>query len=182
MAPKVIVVHAAAAAPAAALIRALRQDPATRGAGVAVLSAVADGTTEPALRQAGANIVRGPAVDPREWECRVRELVAVPPRRAFHGPAWLSPRVTGEALQGSTVNISTHGILIEAGPGLEPGMRLDLRLVLPDDPRPLEAVGQVVRASASSGDGFHYGVRFLVLREDAGERIAAFVKAGRPRA
>jgi two-component system NtrC family sensor kinase len=181
LAPKLVVLDAATVEEAVSFVRRLRQDPDTRPTAIAVLSHSID--DEEPLRQAGANVVLSGQVDPALWDRRLEELLTVPPRLEARIPvrmkAWSTGFVPGkELIEGATVNLSVRGALLETTDHLEVGTKLDIGFKLPGSGAEVKVVGQVAREAASGEGGPRSAVKFLVLRDDARQRIRAFVEAG----
>ena len=182
--PALVIVDGRDHLPAERLVRRLRGDGETRNTAIVVLSDAPTLEEEEALRRAGANVVFPGRVDPELWEARLDELLNVPRRRAtrldvvldtWSGQPAPHPRSPGVAL-----NISLHGILLETDEPLAVGAKVDLSFRLPDVPDELKVVGQVVRDAGAAGGRRRYGVRFVVLRGEARDRIHEFVE-GVPR-
>ena len=164
---------------AAALVRDLRKNEATRPTAIVWLNRVDPPDAEAALAAAGANAVIPLPVDPVLWDRRLEELVCVPARRAQRIAVRLrdwSRFVSGaDEDEGTVVNIGARGVLLESPRELELGTKVGLVFELPDGGAPVAVVGQVVRSAGQEGSLFRTGVEFLVYRGDARERIAAFV-------
>jgi PAS domain S-box-containing protein len=182
--PCLVIVDGHEHAAAERLVRRLRQDADTRGAAIVVLSDAPTLDEEHALRQAGANVVFPGRVDPDLWDARLEELLNVPRRRAARIPvvldAWSSQPSAAAKVLGVALNISIHGVLLETEAPLFVGSKLDLSFRLPDAAEDLKVVGHVVREAGESEGRPRYGVRFVVLRGEARDRIHEFVE-GIPR-
>jgi hypothetical protein len=176
--PKLVLMDASGPDATVPLIRHLRAHSRTRSAGVAVEMRERDSSAETVLLSAGANIVRSPDLDASTWEHRVRELLRVPTRRSADCAAWLALRSQGEGrFRGRVMNVGSHGMLIESAQALALGAILNISLSLPGDDSPLHVVGQVVRAETVAPNGLsRYGMKFLLLRDDAHQRIVDFVE------
>ncbi len=180
--PQLVVVDGAEPGPAAEFVAALRRDPELRETGVVALLHAPDAGAEAALRSAGAGVVLPTPVDPRVWDARLETLLSVPRRREARVPVrlqtWARSEEEPTTLEGYSLNISLNGILLECPRPLEVGTSLDISLALPDgQPEEASVVGQVVRAAGSPEPRHRYGVKFLVRRGRAAERIARFVDA-----
>jgi len=122
-------------------------------------------------------------VDPALWDSRLQELLSVPPRLEARIPvrlqAWYTGFISGkEVIEGATVNLSVRGALLETTDPLEVGSKLDMTFRLPGSDAEIKVVGQVAREAASSHDRPRSAVKFLVLRDDARQRLREFVEAG----
>jgi PAS domain S-box-containing protein len=181
LAPSLVVLDASTVEEAVAFVRRLREDPETRPTAIAVLSHSHD--DEDRLREAGANVVLPGPVDPSLWDNRLQELLSVPPRLEARIPvrlqAWYTGFVSGrEVVQGATVNLSVRGALLETADPLEVGSKLDMTFRLPGSDADVKVVGQVAREAESSHGHPRSAVKFLVLRDDARQRLREFVEAG----
>lgn len=177
--PQVVVVDVANGEEIVPFIRRLRVDPTTRSTAIVMLCRSSSAVGEPQLRDAGANLVISDQVDPMAWDPRLEELLSVPHRRESQIPVlvrpWSGLAADSEAIEGLALNISVHGILLESTRRLDVGTNLDLQFRLPGSEEPLQLVGQVVRAEAVPRSG----IKFVVHRGDARERIRAFVGSDR---
>jgi hypothetical protein len=162
------------------LVTAVRSDPATRNLSVVVW--IPEETTDTlALRAAGVNAVLTDRLEPSLWDDRLEALLAVPRRREVRTPVSLRviSRASGAApsVEGTALNLSSHGLLLETAAPLDRGQILDLGLTLPDgDPEELHLVGRVVW-SAPAGGMSRCGVQFLGFHGGALGRITPFVAA-----
>src|SRR5438034_7469250 len=147
--PSLIVVDGFDPPGATDLIRRLRADSHTRPTAIAVLSRSPSLADEASFRRAGANVVFAGVVHPELWDARLEELLNVPRRLEARIPVRLATwsRATPEAapLEGLTLNISVHGILLETPARLEVGSKIDLSFTLPGQRHELRVLGQVVR-------------------------------------
>jgi CheY-like chemotaxis protein len=170
----VVVDHAAQGA--VGLVRSLRADPASRGSSIAV---VMDRTEfdpyDLEIIDAGANAILRPPVDAL-WDERLAGLMRVPPRRAGRFPVELKVEVmagVSGVLGGAALNLSEHGMLLEADSPLRLGMDLDFWIYLRDDVTPLRGCGQVIRQDGPKVGG----VRFFALESDGLARLRRFVQS-----
>jgi len=161
------------------LVRRLRLDPRTRSTAIVALLRADAVLDDQPLREAGANLVLSDKMDPALWDTRIWELLNVPHRREARVPVrvrdWSGLPVDPETGDGLALNISVHGILLESRRRLEVGTNVDLQFKLPGTQDEVQVVGQVVRQEAVSRSG----IKFLVLRGDARDRIRAFVESDR---
>jgi two-component system, cell cycle sensor histidine kinase and response regulator CckA len=179
--PSVIVVDGFDPPGATELVRRLRADSHTRPTAIAVLSRSASLADEAAYRRAGATVVFAGVVHPELWDARLEELLNVPRRLEARIPVRLATwsRATPEAapIEGLTLNISIHGILLQTPARLGVGTKIDLSFTLPGRHEEVQVLGQITRETAAGPDRWQSGVKFLILRGDARERIAAFIEA-----
>jgi two-component system, cell cycle sensor histidine kinase and response regulator CckA len=178
--PALVLVDGADAAAAIGFIRRLRGNDATRSSAIAVLSR-RDLEDEESFRRAGANVVLPEPVDPEHWDARIEALLNVPRRRAERVPVrivvWSARRGDADPVDGTTINISVRGTLLETTGKLSVGAKLDLSFRLPGDSLPVAAVGHVVRDAGEAEGRHRSGVEFVVLRGDARARIRRFVES-----
>ena len=177
--PSLVIVDAGGHEEALAFVRRMRKDPVVRSTGIAVFSRSPTIREEEALRLAGANMVLSGEVDPVLWDRRLEEILNVPYRRDARIPVrfkvWSRVESEPDPMEAVAINISVHGMLMETLLGLEVGMKLDLRFELPEQAGEVGVVGEVVRRAGVVEGRPRSGVRFLVRRQDARERIQAFV-------
>lgn len=99
------------------------------------------------------------------------------PRASIRGPVKVfGPRT----VSGSLKDISSGGLFVQTAPPLLPvGTEVTLRFALPDDPRELEASGEIRYHShlPAFDGGAGFGLRFIRLPYEARARIDAFVQA-----
>jgi two-component system cell cycle sensor histidine kinase/response regulator CckA len=182
--PSLLIVDAGGHAEAIAFVRRMRKDPVVRSTGIAVFSRSPSIREEEELRLAGANVVLSGEVDPILWDRRLEEILNVPYRRDARIPVrfkvWSRVEATPDPVEAVALNISVHGMLMETLLSLEVGMKLDLRFELPEQAGEVGVVGEVVRRAGTVEGRPRSGVRFLVRRQDARERIQAFVDSNEP--
>ena len=79
----------------------------------------------------------------------------------------------GDPLQMTTVDLSAGGLQLLASEPLEEGTLLALTIALPDDERPLNAVGRVFRVLGSLDDDSvpRLGIGFVEIEPDDSERL-----------
>lgn len=177
--PNLLVLDGRDPAAAAAMIQRVRSDGATRRLSVVVLGRGLRAPDEEALRRAGANlVVAGPILETTFWDARLEELLNVPRRRETRIPAafdlWCRSEDVPEEWA-TVLNISVRGMLIETSRPLAIGTTVDLRLKLPDGDTALNVVAQVVWQVPGQETPCRSGVQFVLLREEARDRIRAFI-------
>ena len=177
--PSLLIVDAGGHEEALAFVRRMRRDPLVRSTGIAVFSRSPTVREEEALRLAGATVVLSGEVDPILWDRRLEEILNVPSRRDARIPVrfkvWSRVETSPDPIEAVALNISVHGMLMETLLNLDVGMKLDLRFELPEQAGEIGVVGEVVRRAGIVEGRPRSGVRFLVRRQDARERIQAFV-------
>jgi DNA-binding response OmpR family regulator len=156
------------------LVASLREDRSTRGASIVVIARGDFQAREIHLLEAGANaILRLPVTE--AWDERLSGLLKVAQRRSARIPVRLDFEAQGETMveviQGTVLNLSTNGMLVETGTSLAVGTDLEFHFDLPPSAEPVAGRGTIIRLAASG----RYGVRFHHLEGDAAARIDAFV-------
>ena len=164
---------------AAPIVKAIRQDTASRRCSLAVL---ARGDFEPVeleLLEAGANAVLRlpPGAD---WDRRVARLLQVTGRRDARVPIHLRLEATLGAAEppfaATTLNLSETGMLVVAEAELALGQELDFALQLPGVSGMVSGRGRIVRLTKR----FEYGLEFTDLQGDVLDRLREFLHAPRP--
>jgi hypothetical protein len=176
--PAMVIVHGADEAEAAVLARRLREDERTRRCSIVVLARSAN--TGGALSGAGVNAVIPKRDTLAQWNTRLEQLLSVAKRRdtnlPVHFHCWSARGADADRLQGTALNLSIHGVLLESTVPLEIGERVDLALALPGPVGEARAFGSVVRIATSKALP-RRGIEFLVLSGDSRSRIEQFVGA-----
>ena len=161
-------------------VQAIRADPDIRRVSLAVMRDAVSLEEDVALRRAGANAILAGAITPDEWDARLEELLHVPRRREARVPVcfavWNYHAVGYPPTEGTSINLSTRGMLLETTETLDRGCRLDLSFRLPCEHLDLQVVAQNVRDEVVEGRT-RYGLEFLILRDPARDRIRGFVGA-----
>lgn len=131
---------------------------------------------------AGCNDVIFRPLQKPELDQKVERLTNIPVRRQLRTITKIevSLEKNGRFILGRSVNISSTGMLIEVDRVLPHDGPVRLHFYLPGDPRPLQIVGEVLRAEFA-GSLSKYGVRFLSSTEADRERISRFVHRIRSR-
>jgi CheY-like chemotaxis protein len=156
------------------LVLRLRGDQPTRDISLAVFARGDFEAPELALLEAGANAVLRLPVD-EEWDERLLRLMSVPLRRAARFAVHLRLELGWRehlAAVGLALNLSLHGMLLEAPALLAVHERLSFAFRLRDDDREkVSGEGRVVRQDAPS----RFGVEFERLDHAGAARIQRFV-------
>jgi PAS domain S-box-containing protein len=178
MQPRLVYIDIADAERAQSLIRELRGDEATRPTAIAVVSHGEGDASARAFDAAGATVVLQHPFEPELWDDRLQELVNVPWRRDARIPVrlsvWSRLAPNDAMIEGTALNVSVRGLLLETATPLEPGLRADISFTLPGQEHMLEVVGQVVRSAEDEGS-HRSGIEFQVLRGSSRQHIATFV-------
>jgi CheY-like chemotaxis protein len=178
--PKLVIVSASDVAQAGEFVRRIREDPATRHAGVVVLVQTIRPNDEESLRRAGANTVLVGRVDPFLWNKPLGKLLHVAGRREVSIPlrlwVWFRFSPDEQPTRALCVNLSVHGMLLEVVEPLEApmGTKLEVEFQLPGRDTVLDVLGEVVREAGSQKGRSRFGIKFLNLRGDVRETIADF--------
>ncbi len=164
------------------LLGALRErESACRGSGVILLAA--EGFEEEAARylDRGVNRVVGAGwTEAHIWRA-IRDLLEVAPRAALRSLVHAEVEISGESEADicEATDVSVTGMRVRAARAYPVGARLKLVFRLPDDPAPIEAAAEVVRATDREREGFvGFAVRFVGLAGRDAERIRAYVASG----
>jgi DNA-binding response OmpR family regulator len=161
-------------AQATAVVKEIRQDPATRQCSLAV---VARGDFQPAeleLLELGANAVLRLPVN-EEWDTRLARLLAVNTRRETRVPIHIQLQATlgpEDPFTAETVNISETGMLVHSATVLGLGRDVDFAFQLPRPAGLVSGRARVVRFGAPG----EFGLQFVDLDEDVLGRLRSFLQ------
>jgi CheY-like chemotaxis protein len=161
---------------AAALVAAVRQDPATRSAAIVALGRREFGFEHLDLLEAGANAIL-PLPPDHDWDDRLMRLIHVPVRRATRFPVDIAIEggiETGLSFTGRALNLSVHGLLLECPQPLQVGEDLRFSFVMPGVTAVICGTGTVVRAAAAN----LFGVELTHVEGDGRVRIKRYVESG----
>jgi hypothetical protein len=90
----------------------------------------------------------------------------------------LEGRKNGDVFQGTSINVSETGIMIETNKSLHLGDQITIRFILPGQEE-VVGVGRVVRQEDFDVDKFGYAVHWS-LTDDQRLMIAGMIEASRP--
>ncbi|MDA8169383.1 MAG: response regulator [Nitrospiraceae bacterium] len=156
------------------LVRAIRSDPALKSVSVIVISSLRKADLE-RCASCGANDYITRPIDQKKLLAKISQLLDIPERRSLR--VLIKVTVKGsfgsEPFFGSTHNISVSGLLLETDKVLARGDIIACSFFIPDSER-IMADGEVMRV-AKAEKGFHYGVRFLDIKEKDKAIIENFV-------
>jgi DNA-binding response OmpR family regulator len=144
------------------LVRDIRADERARAASIVVAARGELRPSELALLDAGANAVLRLPAGP-DWDERLARLAKVPLRKALRLLVHL--QLEGRTLldlasaNGTILNVSTTGMLIECDHPLELGTEVAFSFRLPAAPSPIVGRGRIVRLAGAG----RVGVEFLDL-------------------
>jgi two-component system cell cycle response regulator DivK len=157
------------------VVRGLRETPRTRYLPVLVSCPPGFEGTERRCRAAGASGAVERPPDPAQLRKEVRKLLSPSRRRRLRTPVLV--RRGRQEERASGLNLSTSGMLLEAGSQLRIGEKLLLSFYLPREVRPLSVLGEVVREAREMQHLSNaYGVTFRDLTRDDHSRITRFVR------
>lgn len=131
---------------------------------------------------AGCNDVIFRPLHKPDLDEKVERLTKIPVRRQLRTITKIevSLEKNGQFVLGRSVNISSTGILVEVDRMLPQDSPVRLHFYLPADPKPLQVLAEILRAEFS-GSMSKYGMRFVDLSGEDGERISRFVHRLRSR-
>jgi CheY-like chemotaxis protein len=158
---------------AAELVKALREDGATRRLSVVALARGEFASSELGLLEAGVNaVLRLPPSG--DWDDRLFRLMHVPVRREVRVPVRLQLDLgfgaLGEHFKGVALNLSVNGMLVETSHPLQVGDDLFFTLELPNGA--VVGTATVVRHAAASGQ---YGMELATVKGDGRVKLKAWV-------
>jgi CheY-like chemotaxis protein len=150
----------------------VRADSSTRHLSIAVFARGDFEVTEVSLLESGANaVLRMPVSD--DWDKRLVRLMSIPLRREARFPVHLrlsDPSQSGEGV-GLALNLSLHGMLVEASVPLRLHDRLLFAFRLDQSQEKVSGAGRIVRQSAAG----QFGLEFDKLDYAGAARIQHFV-------
>jgi CheY-like chemotaxis protein len=179
--PSLALIDASVLKDALTLLKRLRSNEATRKISLVAISGSTREAREDPLRHAGANLVLPVRLDTAIFDRRLEGLLEVPPRREIRLSAsfqlWCRSEAAGPLQDATVLNMSIRGMLIETREPLPVGTTVEIRLPLPGDPEPLALMALVEREAQAPAGRFRCGVHFLILRDQARERIRSYLEA-----
>ena len=131
---------------------------------------------------AGCNDVIFRPLQREELDEKVSRLTSIPSRRQLRTITRIEVSLenNGRFILGRSLNISSNGMLLEVDRVLPGDGRVRIHFYLPGDPKPMQIMGEVLRAEFT-GTMAKYGVRFLAADDEQRERIERFVQRLRSR-
>lgn len=157
---------------AAAFIRQLRKEPATRDRSIAVLSRRPPPDRGQELLAAGANAVLRLPPD-ASWDERFSKLLTVPVRQQARMPVHIK-LPTELASEAVILNLSPGGMLLSTHHPLKIGDEFKFRLPVPDGTIVIGR-GRVARDARPTG----FGVEFVELDGDGRDEVLSFLRSAR---
>lgn len=156
------------------LVSALREEESTRGLSIVVIARGDFDPSEVELLESGANAILRLPID-EDGDQRLQRLVNVPARKEARFSVSFRVDTFAPDTAGPTaalaLNLSVHGMLMEASSGLRVGEPVELEFLLGDVPPPVRTRGRVVRVAAPS----QYGIEFTDFDPDLQARIRQFL-------
>jgi len=131
---------------------------------------------------AGCNDVIFRPLQREELDRKVTRLTSIPARRQIRTITRIEVSLenNGRFILGRSLNISSTGMLLEVDRVLPGDGRLRIHFYLPGDPKPMQIIGEVLRAEFT-GTMAKYGVRFVETDDGQRDRIDRFVQRLRAR-
>jgi response regulator RpfG family c-di-GMP phosphodiesterase len=131
---------------------------------------------------AGCNDVIFRPLQREELDEKVSRLTSIPSRRQLRTITRIEVSLenNGRFILGRSLNISSNGMLLEVDRVLPGDGRVRIHFYLPGDPKPMQIVGEVLRAEFT-GTMAKYGVRFIAADDEQRDRIERFVQRLRAR-
>ena len=131
---------------------------------------------------AGCNDIIYRPLQREELDEKVSRLTSIPSRRQLRTITRIevSLEKNGRFVLGRSLNISATGMLLEVDRVLPGEGRLRIHFYLPGDPKPMQIMGEVLRAEFT-GTMAKYGVRFVETDDEQRRRIERFVQRLRSR-
>ena len=114
-----------------------------------------------------------------EIQASISAVLNVAPRKAARFLARLEIKIGGEKdmVLCQTENFSATGMLIRIDRRWEVGTQIDFEFSIPNDPRPVRGVAEVVRHTRHGRDAVGgIGLRFLSFAGDAHRRFQSFIQ------
>lgn len=156
------------------LVLTIRHEAAIRRASIVVVAAGDFNAAEADLLDGGANAVLRFPLSP-EWDERLTRLLRVPTRREIRASVRFEIEARSgvgiETHEGTIVNLSVNGMLLETLLALQIGDDLDFSFALPDGAA-VRGCGRVVRVGARDS----WGVEFYGL-ETGADAVRTFVES-----
>ena len=150
--------------------REIRADPATKSMSLLLVCERENSAHAELCLSAGCNDVIYRPLQRDELDEKVGRLTSIPSRRQLRTITRIEVSLenNGRFILGRSLNISANGMLLEVD------------RVLPGDPKPMQILGEVLRAEFT-GTMAKYGVRFVETDDEQRERIERFVQRLRAR-
>jgi CheY-like chemotaxis protein len=163
--------------------REIRNDPELKSTSLLLVCERESSEHADLCLSAGCNDVIFRPLQREELDEKVRRLTSIPTRRQLRTITRIEVSLenNGRFILGRSLNISANGMLLEVDrvlPG--DGTRVRIHFYLPGDPKPMQIMGEVLRAEFT-GTMAKYGVRFVETDDGQRDRIERFVQRLRSR-
>jgi CheY-like chemotaxis protein len=162
--------------------REIRADPATKAMSLLLVCERENAAHADLCLSAGCNDVIFRPLQKEELDEKVARLTSIPSRRQLRTITRIEVSLenNGRFILGRSLNISATGMLLEVDRVLPGEGRMRIHFYLPGDPKPMQILGEVLRAEFT-GTMAKYGVRFVQTDDEQRERIERFVQRLRSR-
>jgi len=163
--------------------REIRSDPEIKSISLLLVCERENSAHAELCLSAGCNDVIFRPLQREELDEKVSRLTSIPSRRQLRTITRIEVSLenNGRFILGRSLNISANGMLLEVDrvlPG--DGTRVRIHFYLPGDPKPMQIMGEVLRAEFT-GTMAKYGVCFLEMHGEERERIERYVHRLRAR-
>lgn len=162
--------------------REIRSDPEMKTTSLLLVCERENAAHADLCLSAGCNDVIFRPLQREELDSKVSKLTSIPTRRQLRTITRIEVSLenNGRFILGRSVNISANGMLLEVDRVLPGDGRVRIHFYLPGDPKPMQLVGEVLRAEFT-GTMAKYGVRFVETDDGQRDRIERFVQRLRSR-
>ena len=162
--------------------REVRSDPEIKSISLLLVCERENGEHADLCLSAGCNDVIFRPLQREELDEKVCRLTSIPSRRQLRTITRIEVSLenNGRFILARSLNISANGMLLEVDRVLPGDGRLRIHFYLPGDPKPMQIIGEVLRAEFT-GTMAKYGVRFVESDDEQRGRIERFVQRLRSR-
>ena len=162
--------------------REIRSDPEIKSISLLLVCERENSAHAELCLSAGCNDVIFRPLQREELDEKVSRLTSIPSRRQLRTITRIEVSLenNGRFILGRSLNISSNGMLLEVDRVLPGDGRMRIHFYLPGDPKPMQIIGEVLRAEFT-GTMAKYGVRFVETDHEQRERIDRFVQRLRSR-
>ena len=162
--------------------REIRSDPEIKSMSLLLVCERENSAHADLCLSAGCNDVIFRPLQREELDEKVSRLTSIPSRRQLRTITRIEVSLenNGRFILGRSLNISSNGMLLEVDRVLPGDGRMRIHFYLPGDPKPMQIIGEVLRAEFT-GTMAKYGVRFVETDGEQRDRIDRFVQRLRSR-
>jgi response regulator RpfG family c-di-GMP phosphodiesterase len=162
--------------------REIRNDPEIKSMSLLLVCERENSEHADLCLSAGCNDVIFRPLQREELDEKVSRLTSIPSRRQLRTITRIEVSLenNGRFILGRSLNISSNGMLLEVDRVLPGDGRVRIHFYLPGDPKPMQILGEVLRAEFT-GTMAKYGVRFVETDGEQRDRIDRFVQRLRSR-